>query len=293
MDTSEASQEWSTIAKPYVEVFMPRFLPLYRHIEEIVLRELKLRRGGQVLDFGTGPGEPALVVAQGIGAAAPDLPTVRLVAADFAQGMVAVGRQRWQQMTAEQPQLAKTVDVTFASTHSLTQHADTFDVIMSSLVLPYAPSRLDMLRELSQMLKRGGVLVTSHWPHPSTVPFLSVLKLVNAYMSGGSRTSVADLEDDASFACWPEAQLRSDIEDRTTELRIVEWRTVDLPMEFPNVTTLLSFSDTADWFKDPARRSKAEQKAVSILKQSFGIDARPDEPLRLQNKVIVVVSQRQ
>ena len=160
------------------------------------------------------------------------------------------------------------------------------DIITSSLVLPYAPKPEQMLKEFFDRLRPGGLLVSSHWPHPSQVPFLGVLKCVSYFMANRERKELFELDSDITFSLWDENKVRRLYEEQG--LCIQNWTVVDLPMIFPNIRCLLSFCRIANWFQDSECYVEAEKETLRILKDSFHLELQADTPFELPSKVIVV-----
>ena len=165
-----------------------------------------------------------------------------------------------------------------------------YAVVTSSLVFPYASSKPQMLEELSSLLVPGGLLISSHWPHASQVPFLTILKRVGLFMANGTRIDTSHLESDVSFSCWHEETTR---ELFTTQgFTTQHWITVPLPMSFPNIRVLLSFVRMASWFEVPDLYSKAEAEVRRILQDDYQLTPEADHPFELPSSVIVVVASK-
>ena len=167
---------------------------------------------------------------------------------------------------------------------------NTYAVITSSLVLPYAPSKPQMLQELSALLVPGGLLINSHWPHASQVPFLTILKRVGVFMANGTRIGTSSLESDVSFSCWHEETTREIFTSQG--FTIQHWITVPLPMSFPNIRALLSFCEIASWFDKPDLYSKAEVEVRRILHDDYQLTVEGDQPFQLPSNVVVVAASK-
>ncbi|CAF3779057.1 unnamed protein product [Rotaria sp. Silwood1] len=155
-------------------------------------------------------------------------------------------------------------------------------------VLDYGTDQRQMLRNFFQQLKPNGLFISSHWPHPSQVPFLSILKRVAHFMATGQRIDTAHLESDASFICWPEDITKNKF--IAENFKIERWITVDLPMSFPDIRTLLSFWRMDKWFTDSSLYLKAEKETIRILRQDFHLELKSNESFELLSKAIVVVA---
>ena len=165
-----------------------------------------------------------------------------------------------------------------------------YDVIATSLVLPYASNKNEMLGNFFRHLKPNGVLISSHWPHPSQVPFLTLIKRVGIFMATGRRITLSQLDSDGSFSCWPEEATRACFVEEG--FQIEQWTTVELPMSFPNIRSLLSFCRVASWFQDPIQYATAEQEASRILQEEYKVKLGSDGSFDLHCRVVVVVASK-
>jgi ubiquinone/menaquinone biosynthesis C-methylase UbiE len=165
-----------------------------------------------------------------------------------------------------------------------------YDIITSSLVLPYVTNPSDMLDRWFRHIQSNGLLICSHWPHPSQVPFLTIIKRVNHFMFTGKAHDESELESDASFACWHEETTRQlFIKQGFT---IQQWTTVHLPMLFANVADLLTFCRATAWFSDAARYADAEKETKRILHDDYHFDFQTSDQFHLPSNVIVVVASK-
>ena len=165
-----------------------------------------------------------------------------------------------------------------------------YDIILSSLVVIYAPDQSQMLKDFHRQIRGNGLLIDSHWSHYSQVAFLSVLKRVGIFMATGKRINPSELESDASFSLWSEEKTR---ELFTTQGFIIQqWITVDLPMSFPNIRMFLSFCRIAPWFNDPIQYSVAEVEVQRILREEYHLTIQSNDSFELPSKVVVIVASK-
>ncbi|CAF4157984.1 unnamed protein product [Rotaria sp. Silwood2] len=278
----DAYDDWSTLASSYQDVFLPRFQPMYDTIAHYVVKKIQSKDTNdeyKVLDYGTGPGEPILTILQQL--ETNKLYNVQLKAIDFSQGMISVAKERLHELKNRH------LIVNFSTTVD-SSNTNIYDIITTSLVLPYASDQRQMLRSFFQQLKPNGLLISSHWPHPSQVPFLSILKQVAHFMATDKRIDTSHLESDASFICWPEDITKNKF--IAEKFKIEQWITVDLPMLFPDIRTLLSFWRMDTWFTDSSLYLKAEKETMRILRQDFHLELKSNESFELPSKAIVVVA---
>lgn len=163
-----------------------------------------------------------------------------------------------------------------------------FDIITSSLVLPYASDQSQMLEELNGRLSSKSLLINAHWPHPSKVPFLTVLKSVGYFMDTGQHLDMTNFESDASFSCWNEEEFHNRL--KNAGFTIEQIIDVRLPMKFPNARSLLSFCSAASWFADPCRYSEAEHELKRILHTVHQIEIELGASFELPSQVTVIVA---
>jgi hypothetical protein len=147
-----------------------------------------------------------------------------------------------------------------------------------------------MLHDHFIQLMSKGLLISSHWPHPSQVSFLTVVKGVVSFMATGEKIDISQLESNVSFSCWQEETTRQLFiaEGFTVE----EWIPLNLPMSFPNIRALLSFCEICPWFNDEALYYKAEEETKRILREIYGLQLDFNGSFELQNTVIVVAASK-
>lgn len=162
-----------------------------------------------------------------------------------------------------------------------------YDVITMSLVLPYLSDKTQLLRDHFIQLRPNGLLVSSHWPHPSQAPFLAIIKRVVSFMGTGEKVDISQLESNISFSCWQEETTRQLF--ITEGFTIKEWIPLNLPTFFPNIRVLLSFCEVCPWFNDETLFVKAEEETKRILREDYGLEFNSDGSFQLTNTVIVVV----
>ena len=282
--TGEEENEWSLLAPSYDNVLRPRFAPLYQCMANAVVQYIRSndeRQQLKLLDYGTGSGEPVLTILEAL--ETNKLLNVELRGVDSSEKMLSVAVDRLKALKTSH------LTVQFSNLNDST-NASIYDMITMSLVLPYAPDKGQMLRDHFNQLKSKGLLISSHWAHPDSVPFLATLKSVGVYMATGARIDLSKLESDVSFSCWQEEETRQLF---TKEgFTVQEYIPVQLPMSFPNIRTLLSFCELCPWFHDENVYSKAEKETKRILHEAYAIEVNPDGSVQLPSTAVVVVASK-
>ncbi|KAJ3341405.1 hypothetical protein HDU91_000715, partial [Kappamyces sp. JEL0680] len=277
--------EWDLLAQKYAKVFQPRFARLYRAMAEVLAHTDHDQETVRVLDFACGVGEPTKTVAEYLAS----LGTGRkwhFIAADSSAGMIGVAQK--QALSWTHPSVSMETTVLDLDKQDLAALAP-LDSIIVSLGFMYMPARLEYLSKMKQALVAGGLLITSHWDHPSKVPFLRILKQTNAYM-GGTPIDLQELENnDASFSLWRPETFSGVL--HLAGFQVVECKTIDMPMAFDRIQDLLEFGDPV-WFNDPVALAKAVDYANGLAAQELGVDRAvvAKAPFVLQNKGVVVVA---
>jgi SAM-dependent methyltransferase len=208
---------------------------------------------------------------------------VELRGTDSSSGMLSVAEDRLSKLNKQH------LTVQFSSL-DYPLNSNMYDIITMSLVLPYASDKAEMLRDRFNELKPKGFLISSHWPHPSQVPFLSVIKSVNSVMATGEKIDISQLESDASFSCWQEETIRQLF--MAEGFTVENWIPLNLPMSFPNIRALLSFCGVCPWFNNKILYHKAEEETKRILREDYGLQLNSNGSLQLSNTVTVVVASK-
>ncbi len=126
---------------------------------EGLLRHAGVRAGMQVLDLACGPGDPALALAQRVGASG------RVTATDLSEGMLQLARQH-----ADAAGLAN-ISFRLADAQALPFDDASFDVVTSRLGVMYFVDVQMALREIARVLKPGGRTAFAVWGPPDQGTF--------------------------------------------------------------------------------------------------------------------------
>eukprot|EP00439_Symbiodinium_sp_Y106_P053226 s1228_g7.t1 len=138
--------------------------PMFEKITEKIVQE----KAVDVLDLGTGPGQPALLIAQA-------LPKARVHATDLQEAMVSKARKRAKGV--------RNVDFSVASADDLSAFKPkSFDAVTMSYVLMFVQDKVKALREIGRVLRGGGNAIISVW---EKMPFFTLAVESYTAVAGG------------------------------------------------------------------------------------------------------------
>ena len=170
MQNKEIIGQWSESA-PYWEKYRPVIVEMFAPVAQALILDAAVAKGNSVLDVATGPGEPALTIADVVGAEG------MVVGTDVAPEMVEAARRE----AARRKLHNARFEVAF--TDSLPFPADTFDAAVSRFGVMFFPSPLDCLRDVLRVLKPGGRIAMAVWYLQEKNPFdYIVSRIVDRYM---------------------------------------------------------------------------------------------------------------
>jgi SAM-dependent methyltransferase len=139
---------------------------MFAPVTEALVADAKVVRGARVLDVGTGPGEPALTVANLVG------PEGKVSAVDPSAEMIAAARR-----SAERDRIVN-VDFEVAPADRLPFASGRFDAVVSRFAAMFFPSPLEGIREISRVLEPGGTMALAVWHFADRNPFHYVFSRV-------------------------------------------------------------------------------------------------------------------
>ena len=143
---------WNASARPW-EVWHDRIEGWFAPMTAKLLELGGVRPGQDVLDLGTGYGEPALSAARRVG------PRGSVLGIDISPAMLEVARKRARGLS----------NVRFAEVDiEALETAAQFDVALSRLGIMFMVERVRTLQAIRRALKPGGVLAAAVWGPPST-----------------------------------------------------------------------------------------------------------------------------
>jgi len=195
---------WNESAEAYVEL-MQNLEPFRA---DLVAR-LGGRKGERVLDLGTGPGEPAITIAQSIA------PSGQVVGVDLSEKMVSIAER------SARGQGVRNVEFRTMDCSALTFADGTFDAAICCFGFQIFTDPEKAARETHRVLKPGGRVAVGVWSTGDKVPFLHAIigpmlehaepdengYIPTPYETGGPGEMVAFLRD-AGFGDATEERVR-------------------------------------------------------------------------------------
>jgi SAM-dependent methyltransferase len=183
---SEIIQQWSESA-PYWEKHREIIRQMFAPVTQALITDAQISRGSTVLDVATGPGEPALSIADLIG------PEGKVLGTDPVLEMVEAARR---EATLRGLRNAS-FEMAFAG--NLPSPDNTFDAVVSRFGVMFFPFPVDSVREWLRALKPGGRIATAVWHFADKNPFHYVVaQVVERYVA--STPPIPDSPDAFRFA---------------------------------------------------------------------------------------------
>jgi ubiquinone/menaquinone biosynthesis C-methylase UbiE len=180
IDWRNAASAWEKHRDLIRDMFAP--------VTQALIEDALIQRGHTVLDIATGPGEPALTVAEFVGAEG------KVFGIDPAPEMIAAARREAERLGLKNAQFET------AGADHLPFPADTFDGLVSRFGVMFFPSPVDAVREMLRVLKPGRTLALAAWHFAEKNPFLNeVTRIVDLYAQQHLNTT-PDAPDTFRFA---------------------------------------------------------------------------------------------
>lgn len=170
MQKQEIIGRWSESA-PYWEKYRPVITGMFAPVAQALMEDARIGNGNAVLDLATGPGEPALTIAETVG------PEGMVVGTDVAPEMVEAAQR---EATRRKLQNAR-FEVVFSGgqgTDSLPFPDNTFDAAVSRFGVMFFPNPAECLREVLRVLKPRGRVALAVWSLQEKNPFDHVVSRV-------------------------------------------------------------------------------------------------------------------
>ena len=183
---TEVINQWSESA-PYWEKHREIMREMFAPVTQALIEDAEIAHRRVVLDVATGPGEPALTIADLIGSER------KVVGTDPVPEMVEAARREAYRRGLHNASF----EVAFAD--SLPFPANTFEAVVSRFGVMFFASPVDSIRECLRVLKPGGKLAMAVWHFADKNPFhYAVAQLVERCIE--SPPPVPDSPDAFRFA---------------------------------------------------------------------------------------------
>jgi SAM-dependent methyltransferase len=160
---------WNNSA-PYWEKHRDAIRQMFAPVSEALIQDAQVTSGSSVLDVATGPGEPALRVAEVVG------PQGKVVGIDPIPGMIDASRREATRLSLKNAQFE------VAGADSLPFPDNCFDAVISRFGVMFFPAPTAGIREMLRVLKTGGKVALAVWHFADDNPFhCSLSRIVNRF----------------------------------------------------------------------------------------------------------------
>lgn len=182
----ELISRWSETA-PYWEKHRAVIREMFTPVTQALIEAAHITRGSAVLDIATGPGEPALAIAEFVGNEG------KVLGIDPVPEMVEAARREAKRRGLHNAAF------TVAQADALPADAGGFDAVVSRFGVMFFPTPLDAIREMLRVLKPGGRIALAVWYFAERNPFHYILsRVVERYVD--SPLPAADAPDAFRYA---------------------------------------------------------------------------------------------
>jgi len=182
----EAINSWSETA-PYWEKHRATIREMFAPITQALIDHAGITSGSNVLDVGTGPGEPALAIAELVGSGG------KVLGIDPVPEMVAAARREAQRRELHNASFA------VSQADVLPAQAGSFDAVVSRFAVMFFPDPVGGVREMLRVLKPRRKMALAVWHFAERNPFHYILsRVVDRYAD--SPPVAADAPDPFRFA---------------------------------------------------------------------------------------------
>lgn len=154
----EVINRWTESAR-YWEKHRATIREMFAPITETLITEAHISSGSAVLDIATGPGEPALAIAEFVGSEG------KVVGIDVVAEMVEAGRRE-----AGRRKLHN-VSFAVAPADALPSQTESFDAVVSRFGIMFFPAPVLAVQEMLRVLKPGGRIALAVWHFAERNPF--------------------------------------------------------------------------------------------------------------------------
>ena len=167
----EVISGWSETA-PFWEKHRATIREMFAPVTQALIEAARIARGSAVLDLATGPGEPALAIAELVGTAG------KVLGIDPVPEMVEAARRE-----ANRRRLGNASFVV-AQAEALPAQTGSFDAAVSRFGVMLFPAPVGAIREMLRVLKPGGKIAFAVWYFAERNPFHYILsRIVERYVA--------------------------------------------------------------------------------------------------------------
>lgn len=182
----EVIKRWSETA-PYWEKHRATIREMFAPVTQALIEEAQITRGSTVLDVATGPGEPALAIAELVGSEG------KVLGIDAVPEMVEAARREAERRRLHNARFA------VAQADRLPAEANGVDAVVSRFGIMFFPSPDGAVREMLRVLKPGGRIAFAVWHFAERNPFHYIVsRAIERYVD--SPPPAADAPDAFRFA---------------------------------------------------------------------------------------------
>jgi len=169
-EKKEVISRWTGSA-PYWEKHRDIIREMFAPVAEALIAEAQIKSGQTVLDIATGPGEPALTIAERVGLEG------KVVGIDVIPEMAEAARREAHRRGF------RNAAFEVASADRLPFQGSSFDAVVSRFGVMFFPSPVGSVREMLRVLKPGGRIALAVWHFAERNPFhYAVSKIFERYV---------------------------------------------------------------------------------------------------------------